>query len=89
MDNFETPEQRLRKIQNELNTAKAQTVPADVEKTPEQAENAASETEIPVSDGENENEEPQTCETDAVNGKEPHNETESEVPAPQRPQKFI
>ena len=89
MDNFETPEQRLRKIQEELNTAKAQTVPADVEKTPEQAENAESETdaaEIPVPDGENE--EPQTCETDAVNGKEPHNETESEVPAPQRPQKF-
>ena len=41
MDNFETPEQRLRKIQNELNTAKAQTVPAGVEKT---AENAESET---------------------------------------------
>ena len=88
MDNFETPEQRLRKIQNELNTAKAQTFPADAEKTPEQAENAPSETEIPVPDGENENEEPQTCETDAVNGKEPHNEKESEVPAPQRPQKF-
>ena len=87
MDNFETPEQRLRKIQEELNTAKAQKVPADVEKTSEQAENAA-ETEIPVSDGESENAEPQICEADAESGEEPHNETESEVPAPQRPQKF-
>ena len=40
MDNFETPEQRLRKIQNELNTAKAQTFPADAEKTAENAESA-------------------------------------------------
>ena len=38
MDNFETPEQRLRKIQEELNTAKAQTFPADAEKTAENAE---------------------------------------------------
>lgn len=68
MDNFETPEQRLRKIQNELNTAKAQTVPADVEKTPEQAENAASETEIPVSDGESENAEPTVRDADAESG---------------------
>ena len=88
MDNFETPEQRLRKIQNELNTAKAQTFPADAEKTAENAESETDAAEIPVPDCENENEEPQTCETDAVNGKEQHNETESEVPSPQRPQKF-
>lgn len=88
MDNFETPEQRLRKIQNELNTAKAQTVPADVEKTPEQAENAASETEIPVSDGESENAEPTVRDADAESGEKRSDGTDSEVPAPQRPQKF-
>ena len=86
MDNFETPEQRLRKIQNELNTAKAQTSPADDEKTAENAESETDAAEIPVSDGESE--EPQICEADAESGKERSDGTESEVPAPQRPQKF-
>ena len=68
MDNFETPEQRLRKIQNELNTAKAQTVPADVEKTAENAESETDAAEIPVPDGESENAEPKVRDADAESG---------------------
>ena len=88
MDNFETPEQRLRKIQNELNTAKAQTVPADVEKTAENAESETDAAEIPVPDGESENAEPKVRDADAESGEKRSDGTDSEVPAPQRPQKF-
>ena len=88
MDNFETPEQRLRKIQNELNTAKAQTFPADAEKTAENAESETDAAEIPAPDGESENAEPTVRDADAESGEKRSDGTDSEVPAPQRPQKF-
>ena len=88
MDNFETPEQRLRKIQNELNTAKAQTFPADAEKTAENADSETDAAEIPVPDGESENAEPMVRDADAESGEKRSDGTDSEVPAPQRPQKF-
>lgn len=88
MDNFETPEQRLRKIQNELNTAKAQTFPADAEKAAENAESETDAAEIPVPDGESENAEPMVRDADAESGEKRSDGTDSEVPAPQKPQKF-
>jgi len=88
MDNFETPEQRLRKIQEELNTAKAQTFPADAEKTAENAESETDAAEIPVPDGESENAEPTVRDADEESGEKRSDGTDSEVSAPQRPQKF-